>query len=129
MADLSWAAALSELGGGGSGGGGTGVSDYNQLSNRPVINLTGDNVVISQLATGVYNISGTWKITGDDEVRGTENDDLFYILNDGAVCKLTWISAGQIKKATVPIGGTAKEIVMEDIATAGDILGQLVGTF
>ena len=129
MADLSWAAALTELGGSGGGGGSAGVSDYNQLANRPVTNLTGDNVVISQLETGVYNISGTWKIVESDEVRGTENDDLFYVLNDGTTCKLTWLCAGQIKKVTAPVGGTAKDIVIEDIATAEDIFAQLVGEF
>lgn len=127
MADLSWAAALTEIGG--SGGGGTDVTDYNQLSNRPVINLTGDNVIISQLTTGVYNIKGTWKITEDDETRGSENDDLFFVLNDGTTCKLTWLCAGQVKKVTAPIGGKAKDIVIDDIATAGDIAGQLVGEF
>lgn len=116
-------------GGGNSGGGGTGVTDYNQLSNRPVINLTGDNVVISQLTTGVYNIKGTWKITEDDEVRSSADDDLFYVLNDGSNCKLTWLCAGEIKKATVPVGATAEEIVIDEVATTGDIVAQLVGDF
>lgn len=125
MADMSFFPS----GGGSSGGGGTGVTDYNQLSNRPVINLTGDNVVISQLTTGVYNIKGTWKITEDDVVRGSENDDLFYVLNDGEICKLTWLCAGQIKQVTAPIGGKAEDITIDDVATTGDITGQLVGDF
>lgn len=125
MADMSFFPS----GGGSSGGGGTGVTDYNQLSNRPVINLTGDNVVISQLTTGIYNIKGTWKITDDDKIRGSEDDDLFYVLNNGETCKLTWLCAGQIKKVTAPIGGKAKDIVIEEVATTGDIVDQLVGTF
>lgn len=127
MADLSWATALTDNGGSGSGS--TGVSDYDQLTNRPVINLTGENVVVSQLTTGVYNISGTWKITDDDETRNSDNDDLFYILNNGEVCKMTWLCAGQIKKVVAPINGTVDEIIIENVATTEDIFNQMVGEF
>lgn len=127
MADLSWAAALTEMGGG--GGGGTGVTDYNQLSNRPVINLTGDNVVISQLTTGVYNIDGTWKMTPDDAERATGKDDLFYVFNDSTGSRLTWVSAGQIKTFGVSEGGTAADITESETATVEEVAGQLVGDF
>ena len=80
MADLSWISALTNQGGGGGSGG---VSDYDQLTNRPVINIAGTGIVISSLATGVYNIEGTWKITDDDVERETLADDLFYVMNDG----------------------------------------------
>lgn len=104
MADLSWISALINQGGGGGSGG---VSDYDQLTNRPVINIAGTGIVISSLATGVYNIEGTWKITDDDVERETLADDLFYVMNDGTESKLTWISAGQIKTYGVPTGGSA----------------------
>lgn len=127
MADLSWVAALTEMGG--SGGGGTGVTDYNQLSNRPVINLTGDNVVISQLTTGVYNIDGTWKMTPDDAERTTGKDDLFYVFNDSTGSRMTWVCAGQIKTFGVPEGGTAADITESETATVEEVAGQLVGDF
>lgn len=56
---------------GGSGGGTGGVSNYDQLSNKPVTNISGSGIVISSLSTGVYNIDGTWKITPDDDERET----------------------------------------------------------
>ena len=39
MADLSWISALTNQGGGGGSSGG--VSDYDQLKNRPVTNIAG----------------------------------------------------------------------------------------
>ena len=67
MADLSWISALTNQGGGGGSSGG--VSDYDQLKNRPVTNIAGTGTVISALETGVYNIEGTWKLTPDDIER------------------------------------------------------------
>lgn len=126
MADLSWISALINQGGGGGSGG---VSDYDQLTNRPVINIAGIGIVISSLATGVYNIEGTWKITDDDVERETLADDLFYVMNDGTESKLTWISAGQIKTYGVPTGGSAADIKEDAIATAEEVVRKMVGTF
>lgn len=126
MADLSWISALTDQGGGGGSGG---VSDYDQLKNRPVINITGSGIVISALATGVYNIDGTWKLTPDDEERETFADDLFYVMNNGAECKLTWISAGQIKTYSVPEGGGIADVTESSIATTEEVVRDMVGTF
>ena len=112
MADLSWISALINQGGGGGSGG---VSDYDQLTNRPVINIAGTGIVISSLATGVYNIEGTWKITDDDVERETLADDLFYVMNNGTESKLTWISAGQIKTYGVPTGKRPLQIYQSTI--------------
>lgn len=128
MADLGWTFALTDLSGSGGGGSG-GVSDYNLLRNRPVVNISGSGVVINALSTGVYNIDGTWKMTPDDVERTTNKDDLFYVFNDGAGSRLTWVSAGQIKTFGVPDGGIAADIVESEIATVEDIADQLVGDF
>jgi hypothetical protein len=125
MADLSWISALVDQGSGGGGG----VTDYDQLSNRPVINISGSGIVISSLATGVYNIDGTWKLTDDDEERETYADDLFYVMNDGTGCKLTWISAGQIKTYGVTDGGSIDDVTENSIATAEEVARDMVGTF
>lgn len=126
MADLNWALALANIGGGGGSGG---VSDYNELQNRPVINITGTDVVISGLTTGVYNIDGTWKMTADDTERTTGKDDLFYVFNDDSGCRLTWISAGVIKTFGVPSGGTVSNITESETATVEEVANQLVGNF
>ena len=119
MADLSWISALTNQGGGGGSSGG--VSDYDQLKNRPVTNIA--------LETGVYNIEGTWKLTPDDIERETLADDLFYVMNNGAESKLTWISAGQIKTYGVPVGGTAADITEGSIATTEEVVRDMVGVF
>ena len=127
MADLSWISALTNQGGGGGSSGG--VSDYDQLKNRPVTNIAGTGTVISALETGVYNIEGTWKLTPDDIERETLDDDLFYVMNNGAESKLTWISAGQIKTYGVPVGGTAADITEGSIATTEEVVRDMVGVF
>lgn len=126
MADMSWMSAL-WASGGGSGSGGT--SNYNELANQPVTNVIGTGVVISALSTGVYNIDGSWKMTEDDIERTSYNDDLFYVLNDGAMVKLTRISAGEIQTMNVPVGGTAADIVTDEVATAEEVMNQLVAEF
>lgn len=93
---------------------------YDMLQNKPVTNITGVGVVISDLATGVYNIVGTWKITEDDEERMSADDDLFYVLNDGESVRLTWISADGTKIYGVPVGGTIEEIETKEVPTSGD---------
>lgn len=126
MADLSFfPGGKDNSGGGGSGG----TTDYNELRNRPVTNINGKGVVVSSLSTGVYNIKGTWKMTEDDIERDTLDDDLFYVLQANNETKLTRISAGEIKTFRVPTGGSAADVVVDEMATAGGISTQLVGEF
>ena len=112
-----------------SGGGTGGVSNYDQLSNKPVTNISGSGLVISSLSTGVYNIDGTWKITPDDDERETLKDDLFYVKNDGDNVKLTWISAGLIKTYGVPSDGGKDDIVEDSVATSSAVIADMIGSF
>ena len=114
---------------GGSGGGTGGVSNYDQLSNKAVTNISGSGLVISSLSTGVYNIDGTWKITPDDDERETLKDDLFYVKNDGDNVKLTWISAGLIKTYGVPSDGGKDDIVEDSVATSSAVIADMIGSF
>lgn len=113
----------------GSGGGTGGVSNYDQLSNKPVTNISGSGIVISSLSTGVYNIDGTWKITPDDDERETLKDDLFYVKNDGENVKLTWISAGLIKTYGVSADGSKDDIVEDSVATSSAVMADMIGSF
>lgn len=110
-----------------TGGGGT--TNYDALSNKPVINLSGDPIVINQLDTGVYNIEGTWVMTEDDTAKTTLADDLFYVSNTETECKLTWISAGSIATFSVVAGGSASDIESDSVATVDEIMEDMVGTF
>lgn len=114
---------------GGFGSGTGGVSNYDQLSNKPVTNISGSGIVISSLSTGVYNIDGTWKITSDDDERETLKDDLFYVKNDGDNVKLTWISAGLIKTYSVPSNGSKDDIVEDSVATSSAVIADMIGSF
>ena len=112
-----------------SGGGTGGTTDYDALSNRPVTNLTGHPVVISELASGVYNIDGTWAMTADDTPRETMKDDMFYVYNGESGCRLTWITAGDIHTYRVSADGSAGDIEEDSVATTEDIVDSLVGSF
>lgn len=115
--------------GAGSSGGAGGTTNYDMLTNKPVINMTGDPIVICELGTGVYNIEGTWAITSDDAKRETLKDDLFYVSNDENGCRLTWISAGLFHTYKVPAGGSASDIEEDTIATASGVISQMIGQF
>ncbi len=134
MADMSWIDALViRSGGGGSGVGG--VTSYDQLTNRPIQNVSGSPVVVSRLPSGVYNIDGTWVITADESPRDTRKDDMFYVLNENGVCKLTWITAGDIFTYSSQIDGNASSIVEDKVTKesdetgAGGNISDMVGTF
>lgn len=119
MADMSWKDALALSAGGGTGGG-SGVTSYDQLTDRPIQNVSGSPVVISKLPSGVYNVSGTWAITDDDKPKVTHKDDLFYVLNDDEGCKLTWITAGQIFTYSAPVSASASGIVEDRVTKESD---------
>ncbi len=118
-----------------SGGDGSGTTNYNALMNKPILNLSGSPVVISRLPSGVYNIDGTWVITADEAPRDTRKDDMFYILNENGVCKLTWITAGDIFTYSSQIDGNASSIVEDKVTKESDGTGtdgnlsDMVGTF
>ncbi len=135
MADMSWMDALVIRSGGGGGSDAGGVTNYDQLTNRPIQNVSGSPVVVSRLPSGVYNIDGTWAITADESPRDTRKDDMFYILNENGVCKLTWITAGDIFTYSVQIEGDAASVVPDkmmkesDNPGTGGNISDMVGTF
>lgn len=115
----SFIPALVSPNGGGSGSGG-GTTNYDQLSNRPVQNISGNPVVISTLPSGVYNIDGSWVITADGEPRATYKDDMFYVLNENGVCKMTWITAGEIYTYSSQNDGDASSVKEDRVTKESD---------
>lgn len=124
---------ISFFGSCGRGGGGGGVSNYNELTNKPVQNLTGNPIVLSTLQTGIYNISGTWTVVEGAEVFDTPADDLFYITNADNGCRVTRVSSNGIYNITYPTGGTPEEVQYDTVATVNDavdeVMDNLWGTF
>lgn len=130
MADISF------WGNSGSGSSGSGASDYNKLMNRPVqnISVSGSPVILSSLATGVYNISGTWAILKNSEVFSTPDDDLFYVTNTSEQgCNVTRVSSNGVYVITCPFGGTVSDIVYNTVATVAEVTAEVMdslwGTF
>lgn len=99
---------------------GSGITNYDQLSNRPVQNVSGDPVVISTLPSGVYNIDGSWVITMDGEPRPTYKDDMFYVLNEDGICKMTWITAGEIYTYSSQEDGDAASVEEDRVTKESD---------
>lgn len=120
MADMSWMDALVLTSGSGSSGGGAGVTSYDQLTNRPIQNVSGNPVIISKLPSGVYNIDGTWTITADGNPQTTHKDDMFYVLNEDGVCKMTWITAGEIYTYSSQSDGNASSVVEDRVTKESD---------
>lgn len=117
---------ISFFGGGGQGGGSGGVSNYNELTNKPVSNITGNPVIISSLSTGIYNINGTWTLIEGAEVYDTPADDLFYVTNDENGCRLTRVSADGVYNATLPAGGSAGDVSYDTVATVNEAVGEVM---
>lgn len=131
MSCNSFIPALINISGGDSGGG---ITNYDQLSNRPVQNISGNPVVINTLPSGVYNIEGSWVITADGNPRATYKDDMFYVLNENGVCKMTWITAGEIYTYSSANSGDASSVEEDRIAKESDCknntdLDDIVGDF
>ena len=56
-------------GGGGNSGGGSGVSNYNELSNKPITGIVGREdlpINLSTLMVGLYNLNGYYKFSAND---------------------------------------------------------------
>lgn len=116
------------------GSSGSGTTNYDQLSNRPVQNISGDPVVISALQSGVYNIDGTWTVTADGNPRATQKDDMFYVLNENGVCKMTWITAGEIYTYSSQKDGDASSVEKDRVTKESDCKNHadpdsLIGSF
>lgn len=59
-------------GGWASGSGGSGTTNYNDLTNQPISNLTGTEsspITLSELDYGIYLIKGSYRYNADDEVK------------------------------------------------------------
>lgn len=70
--------------GGGSGTGGSGTSNYNELSNKPITNLTGLTAInFSTLTPGLYSIRGNYIYNADDgEVKTFPSSNFVEVLLD-----------------------------------------------
>lgn len=112
------------------GGRSGGTKNYNDLTDKPICNVVGQDINLSSLSTGVYNIKGTFKVCdGDESHDSSGDDDLFYITNDADGFKATRVSAGASTTYTLPIGGTAEDIKVGEVATTDKIGEQLVSSF
>lgn len=113
-----------------SSGAGSKAKNYDDLQNRPVVNIVGDPVVISDLETGVYNIDGTWAMTVDSVPVDTKKDDLFYVDNDvERGVHLTWITADGMSSYQVKTGGNASDVIRDTVATVSTVAESMLGTF
>lgn len=117
---------ISFFGGGGQGGGSGGVSNYNELTNKPVSNITGSPVIISSLSTGIYNINGTWTLVEGADVYDTPADDLFYVTNDESGCRLTRVSSDGVYNAALPAGGSAGDVSYDTVATINEAVEEVM---
>ena len=69
------------------GGGGGGISNYNELTNKPIINLTGLTAInLSTLNEGLYNVKGNYIYNAaDTKVKTFASPRLLQVLLDDSV--------------------------------------------
>jgi hypothetical protein len=69
---------------GGASTGGSGTSNYNELSNKPIANLTGLTAInLSTLTLGLYNVRGNYIYNADDkEVKSFASATFVKVLLD-----------------------------------------------
>ena len=91
--------------------GGSGVTDYNELSNKPIINRVGTQenpIVFSGLGYGEYCITGYYKQDDLDDLHNTENAVQVAILKDQQthfkVIKYQTVELGVIFVHTIAYG-------------------------
>jgi hypothetical protein len=101
-----------------------GTTDYNELINRPIVNLSG-NITLNTLPNGVYKINGSWSMTTSSDVFSS-TADIFIVsavpggvtvtrLSGTSVYRITWSSA-------------APAIVnYDEVAWGNDILNSITG--
>lgn len=65
--------------GGGTSSGGSGTSNYNELSNKPITNISGEiaPINLSTLTAGLYNIRGQYIFNAEDDVIKSFNSSTF----------------------------------------------------
>ncbi len=82
-----------------SGGGGSGITSYNQLSDIPMRNITGQlssPAVLSVLNPEVYKVKGTYRITPDSPVLSTEGS-IFIVSGNGKITQITDTGISQLE--------------------------------
>lgn len=110
-----------------AGGGGSGTGDYNDLANKPIINLASGAVMASQ-NTGIYKVAaGTWKMTANDNARSVNGNELFYVYKNtvAGTTSVTLVTDDNISLFTAPIDGAASSVSSKTLLAYED----LVGTF
>lgn len=66
-----------------SGSGGGGTTNYNELDNKPITNLTGILPIdFSLLEIGVYNVKGNYKYSSDEETHTWLNSNIVQVFED-----------------------------------------------
>lgn len=74
--------------------------NYDEIGNRPIINLVGtldDPIMVSELDTGIYKIRGQYKISNFEEtIYLSASDTLFIIQNDGNDINIKRITSDDI---------------------------------
>ena len=66
-------------------GGGEGTTNYNDLANRPIVNIEGiiAPVNLGSLAVGTYNVKGKYRYSeSDNDIKNWEYQNIVRIFND-----------------------------------------------
>ena len=87
--------------------GGGGTNNYDLLNNIPIVNVTGDDIILSRLETNVYKVIGSYHICDNDAtLRISTAGQVFFVDQYNTVCD---ISPDHIKKYNIQNGNMTEE--------------------
>lgn len=105
------------------------IYDYDVLENKPITNIVAnqeDNLILSELEDGYYNVKGTFKISPTDETIHINTSNILYVIKheDG----VTYVRSLDAKNNDVYEVDGAGDITVDEVPTV-DQVNQIVADF
>ena len=81
------------------------------FTNRPIMSISGDPVVLASIADGIYRISGSWSVLEGSPVYVAKEDDLFLVSNDPEIgTRILKVTSPGIYSYSCKADGTVSDI-------------------
>ena len=103
------------------------IYDYNAFENKPIINIVADqedNLILSELEDGYYNVLGTFKMSLEDETIYINTSNVLYVIKHED--DITYIRSLDAKKNDVYVVGETGETTVDEVPTVEEV-NQIVG--
>ena len=98
------------------------IYDYDVLENKPITNIVAnqeDNLILSELEDGYYNVKGTFKISPTDETIHINTSNILYVIKheDG----VTYVRSLDAKNNDVYRIGESGDMSVDEVPTVEEV--------